>query len=144
MLLDELKKPAEIVDILNKEGFAVDKGKWSSIKVNKAIEFFRLTQKKITSAEQKLEKRGVYDHRWLAGYPKTRISQEEYLSKYSEGLPVGGITCGSSTDKKSVRFTGASLIHSVLGVSQIKDAIAKATTPEQREQAAKEKYGDKE
>jgi hypothetical protein len=143
-LITELKKPAEIVDILTKEGFAVDKGKWSSVKVNKAIEYFSLTQKKMSTAEQKLEKRGVYDHRWLEGYPTTRISQEEYLSKYAEGMPIGGITCGTSTDKKSVRFTGASLIQSVLGVSQIKDAIAKATTPEQREQAAKEKYGDKE
>lgn len=143
-LITELKKPAEIVDILTKEGFAVDKGKWTSVKVNKAIEYFSLTQKKMSTAEQKLEKRGVYDHRWLEGYPTTRISQEEYLSKYAEGMPIGGITCGTSTDKKSVRFTGASLIQSVLGVSQIKDAIAKATTPEQREQAAKEKYGDKE
>ena len=143
-LLKELKKPAEIVDILIKENFPIDKNKWTSAKVNKAIEFFGLTKDKKSGAELKLEKRGVYDHRWLPSFPTTRISQETYLAQYSEGVPVGGVTCDASSTKGSIKFDSNNLIKSVLGVSSIKDAIGKATTPEQREQAAKEKYGDKE
>jgi hypothetical protein len=143
-LLKELKKPAEIVDILIKENFPVDKNKWTSIKVNKAIEFFGLSKEKKSGAELKLEKRGVYDHRWLQGFPTTRVSKEVYLSQYAEGVPMGGVTCDANSTKKSIKFDASDLIKSVLGVSSIKEALAKATTPEQREQASKEKYGDKE
>ncbi len=143
-LLKELKTPAEIVDILIKENFPVDKNKWTSIKVNKAIEFFGLSKEKKSGAELKLEKRGVYDHRWLQGFPTTRVSKEVYLSQYAEGVPMGGVTCDANSTKKSIKFDASDLIKSVLGVSSVKDALAKATTPEQREQASKEKYGDKE
>lgn len=144
ILLKELKKPAEIVDILIKENFPVDKNKWTSVKVNKAIEFFGLTKDKKSGAEMKLEKRGVYDHRWLPSFPTTRISQETYLAQYSEGIPIGGVTCDASSTKGSIKFDASDLIKSILGVVSIKEAIGKATTPEQREQASKEKYGDKE
>ena len=134
----------DIADILTKERFKSAGKPWSSSSVGEAIRHFGISKQQIKAKpnpiEEKINARGGYDDAsWPQYAPKTRISIETYLENNEMGQPIGGQTMqGTKTT------VGAyDMLKSALNVSSIQDALARATTPAQREAKAQIKNSTK-